>query len=243
MQPGSTPSQEPNAGKLVKLLWRTSEGVDTAEVSLAANNNQAGLAIWAQPGKHWIEATQLVQEYRTITVLVPDPAAPDDPTKFKTQELKLYDPATIERFEATFEITGKAPEPPDGPDGPDEPDDKLPDGQFKLAQWAYDNAAAKVPGSARGVARAIADCFEANAANINPADPNLTGFSTVEELLEATIDCNRDAAGSKKDDWLPWFEALDEQLSTMAEGGKLNTLSDHKTAWQEIAAGLTAFAK
>jgi len=221
----------------VQWLWRTDDKLQTQDFGTA---DEAALAVWGPPGKHWIEATVVIQTYRTLTVLVPDPDDPRDPTKYKTEELTIYDPAQIQRFEKQFLIEGKVPGPdgPNGPDGPDKP--TFPDGRFKLAEWAYDTATEKVPNAAQAKAQAISECFSSTATLIEPADPNLQGYDTPEALIAATVKCNQEAAGPDKEKWVPFFVAMDERLTALADSGELASMQDHKVAWIEIATGLEA---
>ena len=92
----------------LRLFWSFSPKIKVKE---GKNNEQH---IWAPEGDHAIELTIVQQSYSQLTVIVPDPSAPTDQTKYKTQTIKIAGELTINHYKKGFRV-GKAPQPPPDP--------------------------------------------------------------------------------------------------------------------------------
>lgn len=227
-QPGDLVILDAGASNAAKLHW------------ILVNSDKTFLPV--DGGKRLVFASGTEKEYRFV--LVAAGAGEDGELDVEIAEhvLTIGKPAPgPQPGPAPGPQPGPAPGP--GPQPGPAPGPDLPDGEFQLAKWGYETVTAKVVGTAKAKAGMIADCFESNANLIDPPDPNLTGHSTIGELVSATLACNRAVAGDDRAAWVPFFEALDTKLTELAEGGKLTTLAQHKTAWNEIAAGIRAAEK
>lgn len=108
---------EVKEGAEPRYEWR---GDDDCEIEPVDGGRS--LHIWSPPGKHTLSCKATM--FRTMTVLVPDPEAPDDPAKFKRQTMRFAE--SLELYDATFVVSGApppAPKPdpeptPDNPAGP-----------------------------------------------------------------------------------------------------------------------------
>jgi hypothetical protein len=67
-------------------------------------------------------------------------------------------------------------------------------------------------------------------------------IETPEAVLTATTQANRDALGSAKDSWAPFFAALQPELAKLASTGKLTDAQSHAPVWKSIAEGLKTYA-
>lgn len=94
-----------------KVTWRGS----SESVKYEAIPNTTTLHVWAPPGDHWIEATVATQTFRELLVLVPDPAAPTDLSKAKSEKVKISLSFAVDRHTANFKVKGAAPVVPDKP--------------------------------------------------------------------------------------------------------------------------------
>jgi hypothetical protein len=88
----------------LKLFWK----MDNWSKYIAADK---GLHVWSNEGEHWVELTIVTQSYREILVFVPDPAAPNDPSKAKPEKIRISTDTNIERFTKYFTV-GQLPTPP-----------------------------------------------------------------------------------------------------------------------------------
>jgi hypothetical protein len=130
------------------------------------------------------------------------------------------------------------PEPGPNPPAPPLPPTPLPDGQFKLAQTAFDLANQKItdpavrPKAAKVVAQAMRGIASAVAAGTitTPEDVlKQTKQTQQSQLKQAGVDLNAvDAFGA----------ALQDAVYGLYQQKKLNTAADFGAAWNEIATGL-----
>jgi hypothetical protein len=67
-------------------------------------------------------------------------------------------------------------------------------------------------------------------------------FNTPTEVVKATATSNRDALGSQLEQWIPFLDALMNELEAMAELGQLSSVEDHAPVWRAVAMGLREFA-
>lgn len=70
------------------------------------------LHVWAPPGTHKASVRLTVFKFKEVQVFMPDPEAPADFTKAKLVTLKIPDGRVINKFSATFIVSGQAPQPP-----------------------------------------------------------------------------------------------------------------------------------
>lgn len=103
----------PSKDAEVQISWRTSSD----KVKFEELDHGSTLHIWAPPGDYSVEATVAVQTFREILVLVPDPDAPNDTTKAKTERVKVALSFSVNRYTAEFKVKGDVPTPP-GPQPP-----------------------------------------------------------------------------------------------------------------------------
>lgn len=132
----------------------------------------------------------------------------------------------------------KAPEPvvpvPTIPD--------LPVGKYDLGNYTVKNVLATFPKSDkrdRG-AKILADSVigvvsQINAGTLKDATQILKTLNT--ENNKALADASLD-----KNDWLPFVSLLEEKLYGLYKEGKLNSIADYKTAFEELAAGFAKVA-
>lgn len=101
------------ANATTQLLWRTNvKGVPHGDKFF----------IWGPPGKHWLEVTVVTSTYRELLVLVPDPSAPNDISKAKTEKVRVAIGTDVVRYNKDFTIVGTPPNPGPGPlPGPEPP--------------------------------------------------------------------------------------------------------------------------
>lgn len=95
----------------VTFLWR----VDNKSRSVPVNDSKV-LHIWAGPGEHWIDVVAIVQTFREVTILEPDPTDPADLTKAKPVKIRI--PTSfpdIQRYDKTYRVLGAVPTPGPGP--------------------------------------------------------------------------------------------------------------------------------
>lgn len=91
----------------VTFLWR----VDSKSRSVPVNDSKV-LHIWAGPGEHWIDVVAIVQTFREVTILEPDPTDPADLTKAKPVKIRI--PTSfpdIQRYDKTYNVLGATPTP------------------------------------------------------------------------------------------------------------------------------------
>lgn len=63
------------------------------------------------------------------------------------------------------------------------------------------------------------------------------------DLVAATRKANQDALGGSLEQWKPFFEQLQKELTAQAQAGKLNDVASHAPLWRAIAEGLRSFAE
>lgn len=69
------------------------------------------------------------------------------------------------------------------------------------------------------------------------------GNLTTEEIIQATYEANQEALGDKLEDWLPFREALANELFAMSQDGRLNDKESHVEVWKLIAKSLREYAE
>jgi hypothetical protein len=100
----------------VQIGWEvSSDKVQYKILDGPVQGDGAVLHIWAPPGEHWVEATVATQRFREIVVVVPDA---DDPTKTKTERVKIAVGFSVNRHKAGFTVGGAPPAPPGPGPGP-----------------------------------------------------------------------------------------------------------------------------
>ena len=67
-------------------------------------------------------------------------------------------------------------------------------------------------------------------------------LTTPKEIVQATYRSNREAHGDKMEDWLPFREGLQAELTRLANAGLLPDTASHIRVWREIAAALRTYA-
>lgn len=124
-----------------KIFWEVSANVRFIDLGGA-------LHIWAPPGTHTLEAIVITDVYQERTVFVPDEESPNDITKAKLEKIRFKISSQVERYKATFTVTGDVPLPPGPnpplPPGPDViPSDEFGDLGRQINQWANELALSK----------------------------------------------------------------------------------------------------
>jgi hypothetical protein len=117
-----------------------------------------------------------------------------------------------------------------GDQQPDTPS-KLPDGKYKLAQFAYDCCKKLGPTEKQVIAKM---------AN-NYAMIRLKSFTTPQELINATRDGNREAV--KDADPAKMQAVIFDPLTAIFKQLQLKTIDELLVAWGELALGYDAWAK
>lgn len=131
--------------------------------------------------------------------------------------------------------TPPPPGPGPGPQPPPDPDPvPLPDGRYKLAAsaWTWANS---LPASAKAKAEAVANGFDAVAAQIAAGV-----IQDMHKAAEAMSAANNNAMGSERQNWTPFLQALDARLSELWDKKELVNVSDMADAFREVAIGLRA---
>lgn len=123
---------------------------------------------------------------------------------------------------------GKPPVTPPEDDEPDIPE--IPDGRFRLAHAAYWQTV-KVPQGVIGRARDVARVYREKAEN---------PFSDAQKLADATAEGIRNELAGDVDGWREWYAAITAQLDKLESAGKIQSMTDWRDAWREIATGLEA---
>jgi hypothetical protein len=140
------------------------------------------------------------------------------------------DPPLLEISEVVVTVTGTAP----GPLPPRPPDPSLPDGRYKLAQFAF-GLASTLPATDKPLLQGVASNYAAVASMAAAgvlADPPA--------MLLATKDRNAATVGANRERLLPpLFQPLANRLAELSKAGELKSLTDHIAAWQEISTGLS----
>lgn len=141
------------------------------------------------------------------------------------------DPPLMEISEVVVTVTGTAPGPTPGPVPPSP---VLPDGRYKLAQFAF-GLASTLPATDKPLLQGVASNYAAVASMAAAgvlADPPA--------MLVATKDRNAATVGTNRERMLaPLFQPLATRLAELSKAGDLKTLADHVAAWQEISTGLS----
>lgn len=145
-------------------------------------------------------------------------------------------------FKSTVDVTthvvtieGVVPDDPDDPGDPDwptvvDPGDDAPL-QARVSYWC--SQAKRPPAEAL----ALADSFESVAAM------TVAGvYTTPEEIIQATSAANREALGTKLQQWVPVMRQLQDEFQQMAQDGELVTPEQHAETWREVAAHLQFYA-
>lgn len=134
---------------------------------------------------------------------------------------------------------GSNPDPPPvPPPPPPPPEPDFPDGEFKLAKFAYRAAVVGVTDAkARSAgAKALAKSFEGMASAIAAG-----ALKEPKAILEETAKSNKKAlteAAVPTTAWDGFLTSLQDYLYELYKGGKLKTAGDYQKAFGEIAQGL-----
>lgn len=151
----------------------------------------------------------------------------------KESGMRLADPIIAQ-------VKLRGPNPPVPPPNPVDPDPIFPIGRFDLAKVSY-NAVKQVTAldSARRVqaARALARSYSSIASSIRAG-----AITNPKKALEETKAANDIALRDLgiRGEFEPWDQALKSVLVNLNSSGKLKTMDDFATAWDEIAQGLNA---
>ncbi len=139
-------------------------------------------------------------------------------------------PPELLQVEFTITVEGVAPGPQPQPVAP-----VLPDGRYKLAQFAYD-LAKKLPATDKPLLSELGGNYSAVASQAAAGI-----LQTVELIQTTTRTRNAATVKAERERLIPvLFQPLANRLSEMSKAGELSSVADHVTAWQEIAAGLYA---
>lgn len=137
--------------------------------------------------------------------------------------------AVIDGRAVLFHLSaGDSPEPGPGPGPGPEPGPDAPELTRLASQWLE-----LVDINARALRNDLAAAFRRTANRIDAGE-----LRTPAEIIQASSEANRQAVGDQRNDWLPWFERLREQLNGLAADGQLETPADHARAFRELADGL-----
>lgn len=140
-----------------------------------------------------------------------------------------FEARSLERLVKLFEIGDGKPTPIPPEPGPNPQPDPQPKPLTELGK-AVQSWSAAMPEAERA---ALAKSF-ANAANV------LTSSATVEQCEATARDMNREAIGASRNEWLPFFRKLQDNLLARKAAGQWSKASDCIQAYREIAAGLEA---
>jgi hypothetical protein len=150
--------------------------------------------------------------------------------------IAVKDGETSEQAVVRISVKGAEPGPGPGP-GP-LPD--LPDGQYKLAKFAYDAANSYVedPDTRVKGSAALSSSFDAIAARI------AAGTITVPDTALVELEASNAAALAKvkidRATWDAWGTALQKEWLPLYKNGKMKSMDDFKNAFKEVATGLKA---
>jgi hypothetical protein len=112
----------PEDGHLT-IHWSFPDELDTRTHSDDSNARY----IWAPIGEHTIEMMQVIDFWKEMEVLVPNPTE-EDPTGLKNPIKKKVNvwlkPSRFQQFERKFKVIGKTPDPDPDPDDEDEDEDE-----------------------------------------------------------------------------------------------------------------------
>lgn len=136
-------------------------------------------------------------------------------------------------------VGNPSPEPVPVPPNPTPvPTPSFPDGKYKLAKFAFETAIAKVDKVNREkAATALANSFAGVIAEIDNkklSDPKTILTKTTESNRKALLDI-----GVPASTWEAFFVALQDNIYERYERFELSTVGDFRTAWGEIAVGLS----
>ncbi len=152
--------------------------------------------------------------------------------------IAVKDGETSEQAIVRISVKGTEPGPGPGPGPGPSPD--LPDGQYKLAKFAYaaansyvEDPDTRVKGSA-----ALSGSFDATAARI------AAGTITVPDTALVELEASNAAALAKakidRATWDAWGTALQKEWLPLYKNGKMKSMDDFKNAFKEVATGLKA---
>lgn len=141
--------------------------------------------------------------------------------------------------------TTKQPDP--NPPVPNPPP-LLPDGKYKLAQFAYKAVIGNVPPEyQKAPSAAFANNYSGVSSKIAAGGFNsFSGNSMVQAILKDTTEANQESLKSLNVDpkyWDTFFVLLQDELWGKYQGKTLNTKEEFKQAWDEIAVGFKAVSK
>ena len=155
---------------------------------------------------------------------------------------------TQDQAQKTIRIAGNTPPPNPNPNpnpgpgpnpNPPPAPEPLPDGTYKLAQFAHD-ATLGLPADAKHIAAKFAVTFDSVASQI--AAGTISSVTAANSLVRTTneailkADPNTSVIASWQKIWSP---AMNGKLSALNTAG-MKSLADHATAYREIAIGLRA---
>jgi hypothetical protein len=162
---------------------------------------------------------------------------PDDPAS------RVVEVATRTNLLIAEVVIGEPPTPPPGPEpppgpAPPTPEPSLPDGQFALAKFAFQEAGKVAAADRAKGAAALADSLAGVASAIAAGTLN-----DPQEILTKTREANDAAlsrAGVTAGSWSAFGAALQAELVRLYKDGKLKTKDHYRAAWLELATGLRA---
>lgn len=223
-------------GGSIQFIWRASGSVSYLQCG-------DKLHIWAPPGAHWVEVTTITQTFKEVVVLIPDPAAPLDISKAKTEKLKISTSIDVARYTKDFTVgVSPTPVPGPGPAPPPQPGPApgpTPDGLAgEVQKWLKAVPSANY---SKEKANQIADNYESVAAQaVATSGWNLAAFTQkTKELNQQKFTTAEMAAWAD-----PFFRPLATKQAELFQQRSL-TPSDVKgiaTLWRDTAAAIRTAA-
>lgn len=209
----------------VTLLWAVDE--DSYSIPCPSKNGVDELHVWAGPGEHWAEATIISTRYQEQEVLIRDPDAPTDPTKFKTKLIRITLSTDAQRFKKKFSVSGvpvPTPKPtPPTPQPPPIPDPPVPtpptedeiQGLFGLAPKVRDRVLLMPDATAAQIA-GLAMNYREVATMIS--EDKLTVDGMQQKLAELNAKVLKTEAERKA--WASFWPWLGQQMHSLDVAGK-----------------------
>lgn len=206
------------------------------------------LYIWAPPGAHSVDAVVLVQIFKDVQIVVPDPNNPSDTSKWTLKTIQVIDSVDFQHYSKEY-IVGDSPTPVPVPPGPTPPGPTPPgptppgptptDDFSKQAQaWLKAVPAASYK---KETATAIADNFQATASQaVATSGWNLNAFVTdTKNRNRATLTPAELAAWGT-----PFFQPLAQYQAKLFNDRKLTETDVAGIAkiWKETSDAIRAAA-
>lgn len=136
---------------------------------------------------------------------------------------------------AVHELVIGKPEPEPQPTPVPPTPNPLPDGKFKLAKLAFDNAAKVQTANRAAESKSMAKAFRSIVAAIAAGT-----MSTPKQILDGTAAAVESNLGASRDPWKAWGQLMAAEYQRLYEAKQLPTAADWRTAWEEVALGLEA---